>query len=148
MHYNLQKKKRDNTKKIQFFYGLNDPFCVFFFVVNSIINYKWWWPEHWSSKAVFAIVFLAAVNIIKVTSKETFEETHKADRNPPITNFCFLRDPLRWLTAVKNANISWLLNFRIHVFLKSAVRGSLEKPRVGEIGILLKGFIGSFLIVK
>ena len=28
--------------KIQFFYGLNDPFCVFF-VVNSIINYKWWW---------------------------------------------------------------------------------------------------------
>ena len=56
--------------KIQFFYGLNDPFCVFFFVVNSIINYKWWWPEHWSSKAVFAIVFLAAVNIITITSKE------------------------------------------------------------------------------
>ena len=67
--------------------------------------------------------------------QRSYEETHKADRNPPITNFCFLRDPLRWLTAVKNANISWLLNFRIHVFLKSAVRGSLEKPRVGEIGI-------------
>ena len=29
-------------------------------------------------------MFLAAVNIIKVTSKETFEETHKADQNPPI----------------------------------------------------------------
>ena len=34
--------------KIQFFYGLNDPFCCFFFcccccfVVNSIIDYKWW----------------------------------------------------------------------------------------------------------
>ena len=69
--------------------------------------------------------------------QRSYEETHKADRNPPITNFCFLGDPLRWLTAVKNASISWLLNFRIHVFLKSAVRGSLEKPRVGEIGILL-----------
>ena len=80
--------------------------------------------------------------------QRTYEETHKADRNPPITNFCFLRDPLIWLTAVKYANVSWLLNFRIHVFLKSAVRGSLEKPRVGEIGILLKDFIGSFLKVK
>ena len=35
--------------------------------------------------------------------------------------FCFLRGPLTWLTAVKNAIVSWLLNFRIHVFLKSAV---------------------------
>ena len=80
--------------------------------------------------------------------QRSYEETHKADRNPPITNFCFLRDPLRWLTAAKNANISWLLNFRIHLFLKSVVRGSLKKPRVGEIGILLKDFFGSFLIVK
>ena len=29
--------------KIQFFYGLNDAFCRFFFVLNSIIDYKWWW---------------------------------------------------------------------------------------------------------
>ena len=30
--------------KIQFFYGLKDPFCFFFFfVVNSIVDYKWWW---------------------------------------------------------------------------------------------------------
>ena len=36
--------------KIQFFYGLSDPFCcffcfffLFFFVVNSMIDYKWWW---------------------------------------------------------------------------------------------------------
>ena len=35
-----------------------------------------------------------------------------------------------------------------HLFLKSVVRGSLENPRVGEIGILLKDFFGSFLIVK
>ena len=31
-----------------------------------------------------------------------------------------LRDQLRWLTVVKNANVSWLLNFRIRMFLKSA----------------------------
>ena len=34
--------------------------------------------------------------------------------------FCFLRGRLRWLTAAKNANVSWLLNFRICMFLKSA----------------------------
>ena len=32
----------------------------------------------------------------------------------------FLRDRLRWLTTAKNANVSWLLNFRICMFLKSA----------------------------
>ena len=36
-------------------------------------------------------------------------------------NFCFLRGPLRWLTVMKNANVSWVLNFRIPVFLKSIV---------------------------
>ena len=61
-------------------------------------------------------------------------ETHKTDRNPAITNhkpwpfepvkvkFCFLRGPLRWFTAAKNAIVSWLLNFRIRMFVKSAVR--------------------------
>ena len=34
------------------------------------------------------------------------------------------------------------------VFEKHGSKGSLEKPRVGEIGILLKDFFGSFLIVK
>ena len=34
--------------------------------------------------------------------------------------FCFLRGRLRWLTAAKNSNVSWLLNFRICMFLKSA----------------------------
>ena len=61
-------------------------------------------------------------------------ETRKTDRNPPITNhkpwpfepdkakFCFPRGPLRWLTAAKNAIVSWLLNFTIRMFVKSAVR--------------------------
>ena len=56
------------------------------------------------------------------------------DRNPPITNrkpwpfepvkvkFCFLRGLLRWLTAVKNAIVSSLLNLRIRMFVKSAVK--------------------------
>ena len=54
-----------------------------------------------------------------------YRETHKTDRNPSITNhdllsplkqsLCFLRGPLIWLTAAKNANVSSLLNFRIRV---------------------------------
>ena len=72
--------------------------------------------------------------IITITSNEPWNtQTHKMDRNPPITNhkpwpfepvkvkFCFLRGPLRWLTAVKNAIVSWLLNFRMRMFVESAV---------------------------
>ena len=72
--------------------------------------------------------------IITITSNEPWNtETHKTDRNPPITDhkpwpfepvkatFCFLRGPLRWLTGAKNANVSWFLNFRVRVFMKSAV---------------------------
>ena len=72
--------------------------------------------------------------IITITNSEPGStETHKTDRNPPITNhkpwpfepvkvkFCFLRTLLRWLTAAKNAIVSWLLNFRIRMFVKSAV---------------------------
>ena len=39
-------------------------------------------------------------------------------------DFCFLRGPQKWLTAAKSANFSWLLNFTIRVFLKSAVISS------------------------
>ena len=72
--------------------------------------------------------------IITITSNEPWNtETHKTDRNPPITNhkpwpfepvkvkFCFLRGPLRWLTAAKNTIVSWLLNIRIRMDVKSAV---------------------------
>ena len=72
--------------------------------------------------------------IITITSNEPWDtETHKTDRHPPITNhkqwpfepvkvkFRFLRGPLRWLTAVTNAIVSWLLNFTIRMFVKSAV---------------------------
>ena len=78
--------------------------------------------------------FSLASIIITITSNEPWKtETHKTDRNPPITKhkpwpfepvkvkFCFLRGPLRWLTAAKNSIVSWLLNFRIRMFVKSAV---------------------------
>ena len=78
--------------------------------------------------------FLLASIIITITSNEPWNtETHKTDRNPPIRNhnpwpfepvkikFCFLRGPLRWLKAAKNAIVSWLLNFKIRMFVKSAV---------------------------
>ena len=32
---------------------------------------------------------------------------------------CFLTGPPRWLMAAKNENISWLLNFRVRVLLKT-----------------------------
>ena len=38
-----------------------------------------------------------------------------------LRNFCFLRGPLRWLTAAKNTSVIWLLNFRVHMFLESTV---------------------------
>ena len=79
--------------------------------------------------------FLLPSIIITITSNEPWNtETHKTDRNPPITNhkpwpfepvkvkFCFLRGPLRWLTAAKNAIVSWLLNFTIRMFVRSAVK--------------------------
>ena len=72
--------------------------------------------------------------LITITGNEPWNtETHRTDRNRPITNqklwpfepvkvkFCFLRGPLRWLTAAKNAIVSWLLNFRIRMFVKSAL---------------------------
>ena len=90
-----------------------------------------------SSKAAFTITFFAAVNHNydhkQRTLKHRNTETHKTDRNPPITNqkpwpfepakvkFCFLRGPLSWLTAAKSVIVSWLLNFRIRMFVKSAV---------------------------
>ena len=73
--------------------------------------------------------------IITITTNEPWNtETHKTDRNPQIRNHnpwpfepvkikvCFLRGPLRWLTAAKNAFVSWLLNFRIRMFVKTAVK--------------------------
>ena len=78
--------------------------------------------------------FLLLSIIITITSNEPWNtETHKTDRNPPITNkkpwpfepikvkFCFLRGPFKWLTAAKNAIVDWLLNFRIRMSVKSAV---------------------------
>ena len=86
--------------------------------------------------------FLLPAIIIMITSNKSCNtETHKTDRNPPITDhkpwpfepvyvkFFFLRGPLRWLTAAKNANISWLLNFRVHVYLKSTVNSLARDSR-------------------
>ena len=88
----------------------------------------------WSLKAAFTIAFSLPLIIITITSNKPWNtETYKTDQNPPIinhkpwpfervkVNLCFLRGPLRWLAATKNANVSWLLNFRIHVLMKSAV---------------------------
>ena len=68
--------------------------------------------------------------IITITSNEPWnKETHKTDRNPPITN----HKP--WPT--KNAIVSWPLNFAIHMFVKSAVIRA-EKNKFCPRSVLLK----------
>ena len=80
-------------------------------------------------RSIIIFIFMIASN------KPSNTETHKTDRNPPITNhkpwrdllefvevnFCFLWGLFTWLTAANNANVSWLLNFRTGLFMKSAV---------------------------
>ena len=83
-----------------------------------------------SWKAVFTIEFFAAVNyIITITSNEPMNHRNtqiwsKSTNHKPWAfepfKFRLLRHRLRWLTTTKNANVSWLLNFRICMFLKSA----------------------------
>ena len=86
-------------------------------------------------KLLLRMHFLLPSILITITSNKPWNrETHKVDWSPPITNhkpwpfepvkvnFCFLRGRLRCLTATKSANVSWLLNVRICVFLKSAVK--------------------------
>ena len=107
--------------------------CLFYSAFHKHANSE---VQKLSSQLCFSLPSI----IITITSNEPWNtETHKTDRNPPITNhkpwpfepvkvkFCFLRGPLRWLTAAKNAIVSWLLNFRIRMFVKSAVSLSFLK---------------------
>ena len=86
-----------------------------------------------SSKAALKKAFFVRPSIkITITSNEPWnKETHKMDWNPQITsdswpfepvevNFCFVRGLLRWLTAAKNANVTWLLNFRIGIIFENS----------------------------
>ena len=82
-----------------------------------------------SSKAAFTIDLFAAVNYNynpkqwALNHRNTQSGWKSTNYKPwafePV-KFCFLRGRLRWLTAAKNANVSWFLNFRICMFLKSA----------------------------
>ena len=108
------------------FFLLLYPYCAFHKHANSKVQKP-------SSQLRFSLPSI----IITITSNEPGNtETHKTDRNPPIANhkpwpfeplkvkFCFLRGPLRWLMAAKNQIVGWLLNFRIRMFVKSAVNCS------------------------
>ena len=112
--------------------------CILRNVQYLIVNHYCAFHKHANSKVQkppSQLCFSLPSVKIKITSNEPGNtETHKTDRNPPITNqkpwpfepvkvkFCFLRGPLRWLTAAKNAIVSWVLNFRIRMSVKSAVR--------------------------
>ena len=80
-----------------------------------------------SSKAAFTIEYFAALNHNynheqwnlnhRNTQSGSKTTNHKPWPFEPV-KFCVLRVRLKWLTSVKNANVSWLLNFRICMFLK------------------------------
>ena len=80
-------------------------------------------PKHWTLKHKFIQDRLKSTN-----------HNHKPWLFEPIkVKFCFLRCPLRWLTPAKNANVSWLLNFGIRVFLKSAI----TRHRLAALNVLI-----------
>ena len=116
-HKNLIQKYLDNA-------FIDFPYCAFHKHANSKVQKP---PSH--------LRFLLSLIVITITSNGPWNtETHTTDGNPPITNhkpwpyepvnvkFCFFRGRLRWLTAAKNAIVRWLLNFRIRMFVKSAVK--------------------------
>ena len=97
--------------------------------------------ELWSSKAAFTIgCFSLPSIIIRITSNQPWNtNTRNGSKSPNHksqtmtfwirwSKLLFLRDPLRWLTATKNPNVSWLLNLRIRVFMKSAARTWSSSP--------------------
>ena len=78
-----------------------------------------------SSKAPLTIAFFAAINHNYDHKQRTLKHRNTqngsgnaANRKSQTMTFW---TPLRWLTAAKNAIVSWLLNFRIRMFSKSAV---------------------------
>ena len=114
-------KKNAGKPRVVAFYCY--PYCAFHKHANSKINGS-------PSQLRFSLPSI----IITITSNEPWNtETLKTNRNPPITNhkpwpfepvkfkFCFLRGPLRWLTAATKAIVSWFLNFTIRMFVKCAV---------------------------
>ena len=118
---------------IHFLITRGEPFyCAFHKYANSKVQ-----------KTPSQLRFSLPSIIITIISNEPWNtETHKTDRNPPITDhkpwpfepvkvkFCFLRGALRWLTAAKNAVVSWLSNFRIRMFVRSAV---MTKKKLGRL---------------
>ena len=108
--------------------------CAEFLRVSGLIGYCAFHANSKVQKPPSQLRFWLPSIIITITSNEPRNtKTHKTDRNPPITNhkprpfesvkvkFSFLRGPIRWLTAAKNAIVRWLLNFKIRMFVKSAV---------------------------
>ena len=109
----------------------------------------------WSSKAAITNAFYAAVKHNYDHEQQTLKQgdtqngsksaNHKPWSFEPVgVNFCFLRGLLIWLTAAKKVNISWLLNFRIHVFMKRAVMAITSWL---ETRVLTKGYLWWRIVV-
>ena len=126
---NLQGVRRTKNIHFDITWGI---YCAFHKHTNSKVQ-----------KPPSQFCFLLPSIIITIPSNEPWNtETHKTDQNPPITDhkpwpfeliqvkFCFLKSPIRWLMAAKKANVSWLLDFRVRMYLKSAETRTLKKVRI------------------
>ena len=91
--------------------------------------------ELWSSKAAFAIAFFAAVNHNYDHNKQRTMKHRNTQNGSKSTNHksqtmtfwthwskrLFPKRTAKNIMAAKNANASWLLNFRIRVFMKKVL---------------------------
>ena len=100
-----------------------------YFPITVLFNYTW----TLNFKSQLTIIFIYCIFcMLSIWRNEPWNtETHKtmkihqSKNNKPWpfelfeASFCFLRGRLKWLTAAKNANISWLLNFGVSMFWKA-----------------------------
>ena len=115
-------------------------YCAFHKLVNSKVQ-----------KLPSQLRFSLPSIIMMVTRNEPWNtETHKTDQNPPITNhkpwpfepikltFCFLRGPLRWLTAAIKCNCQLAFELQnLHVCEKRSIKTVLKS-------ILLHNFVSNW----
>ena len=102
-----------------------------YFFLNELLHFSQT-RELYSSKDALTIAFFNAVNRNYDHKQRTLKHRNTQNGSKsinhrsqtmtlnPFTYSCFRRGSIRWLQAAKNANVSWLLNFRVSAFLKSA----------------------------
>ena len=97
-----------------------NPYCLFLF-----------FRVHWLSSQYFFCFFFLISLLLRLSNAQTlkFKTQLTILRFHCCDSLCF---SLLWLTAVKNAIISWVSNFRVCVLLKGAVINWLKKQTLNK----------------